>query len=84
MDKEISHIQETAQTIKDNKFERCFDAVPETFRGKETGNTVLNDNCIFCSYRFSCWPTLEERPAVMSQAKEPKMVPYITLSDEYK
>ena len=84
IDKEMTNIKQTAQTIKDNKFERCFDAVPETFRGKPTGNTVLNENCIFCAYRFACWPTLEERPAVKSQAKEPKMVPYISLTEEYK
>ena len=84
MDKEWTHIKETVDTLKDNKFERCFDAVPETFRGKPTGNTVLNENCMFCSYRFSCWPTLEERPAVMSKAKEPKNVSYISLADEYK
>ena len=84
IDKEMNHIKQTAQTIKDNKFERCFDAVPETFRGKPTGNTVLNENCIFCAYRFSCWPTLEERPAVMSQAKEPKTVAYISLADKFK
>ena len=84
MNKELAHIKETVDTLKDNKFERCFDAVPETFRGKPTGNTVLNENCMFCSYRFSCWPTLEERPAVMSKAKEPKNVSYISLADEYK
>ena len=84
LDEEITKIKDTAQTVKDNTFKRCFDAVPEKFRGKETGNTVLNENCIFCSYRFACWPTLEERPAVKSQAKEPKIVPYITLSKEYK
>ena len=84
IDKEMNHIKQTAQTIKDNKFERCFEPTPETFRGKPTGNTVLNDNCIFCAYRFACWPTLTERPAVKSQAKEPKMVSYITLKEEYK
>jgi len=84
IDKEMNHIKQTAQTIKDNKFERCFEPTPETFRGKPTGNTVLNENCIFCAYRFACWPTLTERPAVKSQAKEPKMVPYITLREEYK
>ena len=84
IDKEMTNIKETVQKINDNKFERCFDAVPETFRGKPTGNTVLNENCIFCAYRFACWPTLEERPAVKSQAKEPKMVQYISLTEEYK
>ena len=84
IDTEMSHIKDTVQKVTDNKFERCFEPVPETFRGKPTGNTVLNENCIFCAYRFACWPTLEERPAVKSQAKEPKMVPYITLREEYK
>jgi len=84
IDTEMSHIKDTVQKVTDNKFERCFEAVPETFRGKPTGNTVLNENCIFCAYRFACWPTLEERPAVKSQAKEPKMVPYISLTEEYK
>ena len=84
IDKEIAHIKQTAEKIKDNKFERCFEPVPETFRGKPTGNTVLNENCIFCAYRFSCWPTLEEHPAVMSQAKEPKMVSYVNLNSKYK
>jgi len=84
IDTEMSHIKDTVQKVTDNKFERCFEPVPETFRGKPTGNTVLNENCIFCAYRFACWPTLEERPAVKSQAKEPKMVPYISLTEEYK
>lgn len=82
--KEVSHIKETAQKISDNKFERCFEPVPETFNGKPTGNTVLNDNCTFCAYRYACWPTLEARPAVKSKAKEPKMVQYVTLTKEYK
>ena len=60
-----------------NKFEKCFQPVPEKFRGKETGNQILNDGCKFCSYRFDCWPTLTERPAVMSQAKNPPTASYI-------
>jgi len=84
IEKEMSYVNDTVQKINDNKFERCFKAVPETFRGKETGNLVLNSNCGFCPYRFSCWPTLEERPAVKSQAKDPKLVPYVSLAEEYK
>ena len=84
IDAEVGHIQETAKTLEENKFERCFEPVPETFRGKPTGNTVLNSNCMFCRYRFDCWPEIDERPAVMSKAKEPKMVAYISLADEYK
>ena len=77
LDTEVSKIKETVETVKENKFERCFQPVPEKFRGKETGNKILNDSCKFCSYRFSCWPTLVERPAVKSQAKNPPIVNYI-------
>ena len=77
LDAEVDKIQATADTLKENKFERCFEPVPETFRGKETGNKVLNDGCRFCNYRFDCWDTLTELPAVMSKAKSPPTVSYI-------
>jgi hypothetical protein len=77
LDIEVAKIQATADAVKENKFEKCFQPVPETFRGKETGNKVLNDGCKFCSYRFDCWDNLTERPAVMSKAKVPPTVSYI-------
>lgn len=77
LDTEIAKIQETADTVKENKFEKCFQPVPETFRGKETGNKVLNDGCRFCSFRMDCWDNLTERPAVMSKAKMPPITSYI-------
>ena len=77
LDAEINKIKDTVKTVKENKFERCFQPVPEKVRGKETGNKVLNDGCRFCSYRFDCWPTLTEKPAVKSQAKNPPIVSYI-------
>ena len=81
IDKEISHIKKTVETVKENKFEKRFQPVPEKFRGKETGNTVLNTGCKFCSYRFDCWPSLVERPAVKSQAKNPPIVGYVELQE---
>jgi hypothetical protein len=77
MDKELEKINKTVATVEENKFERCFQPVPEKFRGKETGNKILNDGCRFCSYRFDCWTELTERPAVKSQAKNPPTVSYI-------
>ncbi len=77
MDAELAKIESTVETVKENTFERCFEPVPETFRGKPTGNKVLNDGCKFCSYRFDCWDNLTERSAVMSQAKNPPTVSYI-------
>lgn len=83
IDEQIDNIKQTAATVEKNRFERCFDPVPETFRGNPTGNMVLSTECGFCRYRFSCWPGLEERPAVASQAKQPKTVAYVSLADEY-
>ena len=77
LDTEITKIKKTVATVEENKFERCFEPVPEKFRGKETGNQVLNAGCRFCSYRFDCWSDLTERPAVKSQAKNPPTVSYI-------
>ena len=77
LDEEMIKIQHTVDTLEKNEFKRCFEPVPEKWRGKETGNTVLNDNCRFCSFKFSCFPTLVEKPAKYSQAKEPKLVSYV-------
>ena len=81
VDVEVDKIKNLVKKVKENKFERAFQPVPEKFRGKETGNKILNDGCKFCSYRFSCFPTLVERPAVKSQAKNPPIVGYVELQE---
>ena len=80
-EKELDKINKTVDTVKENKFKRCFKAVPETYRGKPSGNYVLDDNCKFCDYRFECWPTLQELPSKVSQAKEPKTVGYVEVKE---
>ena len=80
LDDEIKKIEDTVATVNTNKFERCFEPEIETFRGKATGNTVLNSNCKFCDYRYDCW-SLTDKPAVMSKAQTPKIVSYISLVD---
>jgi len=80
LDEEIKKIENTVATVNTNKFERCFEPEIETFRGKATGNTVLNSNCKFCDYRYDCW-NLTDKPAVMSKAQTPKIVSYISLVD---
>ena len=82
VDEEVDKIKNTTAIVNSNKFERCFEPVEEYFRGKPTGNTVLNNNCRFCSYRQACWD-ITERPAVKSQAREPKIVSYITMAEEF-
>ena len=79
MDKELDKIKKNVKATESKELVRCFEPEPETFRGKPTGNMVLNKNCNFCSYRLACWETLKELPAQMSQAKEPKMVQYVSL-----
>ena len=81
---ELDKIVETANTVKANNFKRCFEPVEETFRKKPTGNKILGDQCGWCNYRYKCWPTLQERPSLVSQAKEPPMIPYVEISDEYE
>ena len=81
MKEELTKLKETVEKVNENKFERCFEAVPETYRGKPSGNMVLNDNCKFCDYRFECWPNMQELPSKVSQAREPKTVAYIELQE---
>ena len=76
LDEQIAKLEKTVETVNDNKFERCFAPVPETFRGKPSGNVVLNDNCKFCDFRFSCFD-IEELPSKVSQARTLPIVAYI-------
>lgn len=79
----LDEIKEKADKLQDNQFERCFDAVPETFRKKETGNKVLSSECGWCKFRYKCWPTLQEIPSLVSSAKELPIVPYVEIADKY-
>jgi len=81
MKEELTKLKETVEKVNENKFERCFEAVPETYRGKPSGNMVLNDNCRFCDYRFECWPNMQELPSKVSQARDPKIVAYVELKE---
>jgi len=81
IEKEITILKNTVDKVKENKFERCFDAVNETFRGKETGNKILDKTCSFCSYRKECWSDLKELPSLSSKAKEPKIVSYVYIKE---
>ena len=76
LDEQIAKLEKTVATVKENKFERCFAPVPETFRGVPSGNTVLNDSCKFCDFRFSCFD-IEELPSKVSKAKTLPIVAYV-------
>ena len=70
--REVKKIEDTVKTVKENKFEKCFQPVPEKFRGKETGNQVLNPRVAsFALIVLIVGILFEKGPAVKSQAKEP-------------
>ena len=83
VDKQVQNIEDNINRAMGDELVRCFEPEKETFNGKETGNLVLNKNCTFCSYKHACWPKMVELPAVKSKAKDPKIVSYIKLSEEY-
>lgn len=63
------------------KFKRCFEDEPEFFRKQPTGNRKLGTSCSFCDYKFSCWPGLQYRQAVKSEAENAPMVYYSYLDE---
>ena len=81
-EKVIEDIQETVNYIeKDEPFERCFEAVPETYYKKQSGNLVLNSSCRFCSFKHKCWDSLKTLPSRVSKSKNPPPVDYIFVGD---
>ena len=84
IEQECTNIKNTISKIEDNKFERCFEPIDETFRGKPTGNKILNDGCIFCAFRCECWESLQDLPSLVSQAQTKKIVPYISIKERSK
>jgi len=78
----LKDIQETVNYIEnDEYFERCFEAVPETYFKKPSGNMVLASECKFCSYKKKCWPGLQTLPSKVSKAKNPPEVDYVSIGD---
>tara|TARA_R110002012_G_scaffold130549_1_gene283036 strand:+ start:3924 stop:4784 length:861 start_codon:yes stop_codon:yes gene_type:complete len=83
IDEEITTLQDKVQKLDDNEFERSFEAVPEYYRRKPTGNTVLNSACKFCDYKRDCYKSLITRPSIPSTAKEPPEVDYVHIEEKY-
>jgi hypothetical protein len=80
LEAEGEKIKQKADRLEKNEFERCYEAIPETYRKKETGNLVLGKECGWCSYRYKCWEGLEERPSLVSRAENPPMVSYVHIA----
>lgn len=70
-----------AARLAENKFERCYEPIEETYRKKPTGNLILGKECGWCDYRYKCWPGLVEQPSLVSQAEEKPMVSYVQIKE---
>jgi len=79
LDGEVEKIKQKADKLMENTFERCYEAIPETYRKKETGNLILGRECGWCSYRYKCWEGLQEKPSLVSKAANPPMVSYVKI-----
>lgn len=55
----------------DSVFVRKFSDHDETRYKKPTGNKILKSPCIFCKFKFSCWPNLKHLPDTSSTAASP-------------
>ena len=83
-------LEDIAYTVRyinnDEPFRREYDAEPETFYGKPTGNMVLPDACTFCSYKKTCWPELQTLPKLVTKAntKDPAPTDYVFISPDYE
>tara|TARA_R100001480_G_scaffold35459_4_gene47592 strand:+ start:81 stop:941 length:861 start_codon:yes stop_codon:yes gene_type:complete len=82
VDNEVKKLEENVKVVKSNVFKRCYESEEETFRGKPTGNRVLSKTCSFCRYKHSCWENLQELPSLLSKAKDPKIVSYVSIRKE--
>ena len=82
VDNEVKKLEENVKVVMSNVFKRCYESEEETFRGKPTGNRVLSKTCSFCRYKHSCWENLQELPSLLSKAKEPKIVSYVSIRKE--
>jgi hypothetical protein len=71
--------RQLAARLAENKFERCYEPIEETYRKKPTGNLILGKECGWCDYRYKCWPGLQEMPSLVSQAEMKPMVAYVKI-----
>ena len=73
----MNNIQKTVDYVdNDTPFKRCFEDIPETYRGVPSGNYILPKDCIFCKFKKDCWDNLQELPSKVSKAKELPIVFY--------
>lgn len=82
VDAEIAKLSNKYDEFHEDKFERQYEPVAETYKRKPSGNTKLCTTCEWCEYRGDCWPTLQIRESLVSQAAVKPMVPYVSIKEE--
>ena len=79
----LETIKDTVNYINnDEPFERCFEPEEETYRRKPSGNMKLNKTCNWCDHKKKCWPDLQERESLASQAAIKPVVNYTYIKEE--
>ena len=84
VDKEavLEGIQAAVDYIEnDEPFKRCYEAVPETYFKKPSGNLVLNSKCHWCDFKHKCWDLQELPSRVYKGKKEAPLVEYVLVGD---
>lgn len=72
-----------AELMKEEvNFKRCVEDIAETFYKKLTGHRILDKVCEFCSYKWSCWPSLQLIDNIPSKANTPKQTYYTYVETE--
>jgi hypothetical protein len=66
---------------EDWPFERCFEAVVDTFRREPTGAKKLGVECGFCDFKETCWPTAKKMTSPATKAKNPTYHWYVEHPD---
>lgn len=77
----IKKTEALTEELEQNRFRRCYSDVEETYRKRPSGNRKLGIECSWCSYRYACWPTLQERPSLVSRAEEKPMICYTEIKN---
>ena len=73
-----------SKTETKEQFYRLYEDVAETYYKKSTGNRKLQRPCVYCDYKFECWPGLKFMQNPVSTAKTKKYEYYTQLSPKYE
>lgn len=81
----LAKIEKNVTAItEDRPFQRSYSDEAEVFKRKLTGNRKLGITCSYCPFLYACWPSLEYRSSIMSEAENPKKIYYTEITNAGK